>query len=41
MSDRDPQALINCADLVAEKKPIKHPYREQGIHAQRGIEFQS
>ena len=34
-----PQELIDCADLVTEMKMIKHPYREQGIRAQRGIEF--
>ncbi len=34
-----PQELIDCADLVTEMKLIKHPYREQGIRAQRGIEF--
>ncbi len=34
-----PEELIDCADLVTEMKMIKHPYREQGIRAQRGIEF--
>ena len=34
-----PQELIDCADLVTEMKLIKHPYREQGIRAQQGIEF--
>ncbi|MDP3506354.1 MAG: cob(I)yrinic acid a,c-diamide adenosyltransferase [Candidatus Melainabacteria bacterium] len=34
-----PDELIECADLVSEMKPIKHPYKEQGIKAQRGIEF--
>ena len=34
-----PQALIDCADLVTEMKMIKHPYEEQGIKAQQGIEF--
>ncbi len=34
-----PEELIECADLVTEMKMIKHPYREQGIRAQRGIEF--
>ncbi len=34
-----PQELIDCADLVTEMKLVKHPYREQGIKAQRGIEF--
>ena len=34
-----PQELIDCADLVTEMRLIKHPYDEQGIKAQRGIEF--
>ena len=34
-----PQELIDCADLVTEMKLIKHPYRDKGIKAQRGIEF--
>ena len=34
-----PQELIDCADLVTEMKMIKHPYQEQGIKAQPGIEF--
>ena len=34
-----PQELIDCADLVTEMKLIKHPYTEQGIRAQQGIEF--
>ena len=34
-----PEALIEAADLVSEMKPIKHPYREQGIKAQKGVEF--
>ena len=34
-----PQPLIDYADLVTEMKLIKHPYREQGIRAQKGIEF--
>ncbi len=34
-----PEELIDCADLVTEMKMIKHPFREQGIRAQRGIEF--
>ena len=34
-----PQELIDCADLVTEMKMIKHPYEEQGIKAQQGIEF--
>jgi cob(I)alamin adenosyltransferase len=31
--------LIEIADLVTEMKLIKHPYREQGVKPQRGIEF--
>ena len=34
-----PQELIDCADLVTEMKLVKHPYQDQGIKAQRGIEF--
>lgn len=34
-----PQALIDTADLVTEMKQVKHPFREQGIKAQKGIEF--
>lgn len=34
-----PQALIEYADLVTEMREVKHPYRDQGIKAQRGIEF--
>ena len=34
-----PQALIDKADLVTEMKLIKHPFREQGVKAQAGIEF--
>ena len=31
--------LIEMADLVTEMKMIKHPFAEQGIPAQKGIEF--
>ncbi|CCQ50838.1 cob(I)yrinic acid a,c-diamide adenosyltransferase [Crocosphaera watsonii] len=31
--------LIEVADLVTEMKLIKHPFKEQGIKAQPGIEF--
>ena len=31
--------LIEMADLVTEMKMIKHPFGEQGIPAQKGIEF--
>ena len=34
-----PQPLIDSADLVTEMKLIKHPFREQGVMAQEGIEF--
>ncbi|MFB2838521.1 cob(I)yrinic acid a,c-diamide adenosyltransferase [Floridanema evergladense] len=34
-----PQALIDQADLVTEMTLIKHPFREQGVKAQPGIEF--
>ena len=34
-----PKALVELADLVSEIRAIKHPYREQGVKAQRGIEF--
>jgi cob(I)alamin adenosyltransferase len=34
-----PQALIDAADLVTEMQVIKHPYRDQGIGAQAGIEL--
>jgi len=31
--------LIEQADMVSEIKPSKHPYKEQGIKPQPGIEF--
>lgn len=34
-----PQRLIAAADLVSEMRPVKHPYREQGVKAQAGVEF--
>ena len=34
-----PEALIEFADLVTEMREIKHPFNEQGIRAQPGIEF--
>lgn len=34
-----PPELIDRADLVTEMQPIKHPFKEQGIKAQPGIEF--
>lgn len=33
------QELIDLADLVTEMKLVKHPYREQGVKPQKGIEF--
>ena len=34
-----PAVLIDRADLVTEMTLVKHPFREQGIKAQAGIEF--
>lgn len=34
-----PAALLERADLVTEMKLVRHPFREQGVKAQRGIEF--
>lgn len=34
-----PPALIEKADLVTEMTLIKHPFREQGVKAQAGIEY--
>lgn len=34
-----PQSLIDAADLVTEMAQVKHPFREQNVKAQRGIEF--
>ena len=34
-----PDALIDAADLVTEMRLVNHPYKEQGIKAQRGVEF--
>lgn len=34
-----PQALIDAADVVTEMAVVKHPYRDQGIGAQPGIEL--
>ncbi|MDB9324522.1 cob(I)yrinic acid a,c-diamide adenosyltransferase [Nodularia spumigena CS-588/02] len=34
-----PAALIEKADLVTEMTLIKHPFRDQGVKAQPGIEF--
>lgn len=34
-----PGELVRAADLVTEMQMIKHPYHEQGIKAQPGIEY--
>jgi len=34
-----PSALLERADLVTEMRLVRHPFREQGVKAQRGIEF--
>jgi cob(I)alamin adenosyltransferase len=34
-----PAELIAAADLVTEMTLVKHPFREQGVKAQPGIEF--
>ena len=34
-----PQDLIDFADVVTEMDVVKHPYRDQGIKAQLGIEL--
>ena len=34
-----PESLVALADLVSEIRPLKHPYQEQGIKAQKGVEF--
>jgi cob(I)alamin adenosyltransferase len=34
-----PPALLERADLVTEMKLVRHPFREQGVKAQAGIEF--
>ncbi len=33
------EAMIAAADLVSEVRPVKHPFKEQGVKAQKGIEF--
>ncbi len=33
------ESIINYADLVTEMKLIKHPFKEQGIKAQKCVEF--
>ena len=34
-----PVEIIDAADLVTEMQQVKHPYHDQNIRAQRGIEF--
>ncbi len=34
-----PPALLERADLVTEMKLVRHPFREQGVRAQAGIEY--
>jgi cob(I)alamin adenosyltransferase len=34
-----PEELVGVADLVTEMKQVKHPYHDQGIKAQKGVEF--
>jgi len=34
-----PPALTDLADLVTEMRSVKHPYRDQGVKAQKGVEF--
>lgn len=34
-----PAELIELADLVSDIRPIKHPYQEQGVKAQKGVEY--
>jgi cob(I)alamin adenosyltransferase len=31
--------LIDAADMVTEMAQVKHHYHEQGIKAQKGVEF--
>ena len=33
------ESIINYADLVTEMKVIRHPFKEQGIKAQKCVEF--
>ena len=34
-----PAGLIERADLVTEMTLVKHPFRDQGVKAQPGIEY--
>ncbi|MGD9506553.1 MAG: cob(I)yrinic acid a,c-diamide adenosyltransferase [Syntrophobacteraceae bacterium] len=31
--------LMQAADLVTEMRMVKHPYKDQGVKAQKGVEF--
>ncbi len=40
LTGRDAQPeLVEYADLVTEMRQVKHPYHDQGIKAQKGVEF--
>tara|TARA_Y100001968_G_scaffold331168_1_gene384960 strand:- start:347 stop:1042 length:696 start_codon:yes stop_codon:yes gene_type:complete len=40
LTGRDaPETLIKSADLVTEMKLLHHPFKEQGVKAQEGIEY--
>jgi cob(I)alamin adenosyltransferase len=34
-----PDTLVEAADLVTDMTLVKHPFREQGVRAQAGVEF--
>ncbi|MEM9602217.1 MAG: cob(I)yrinic acid a,c-diamide adenosyltransferase [Pseudomonadota bacterium] len=34
-----PDRLVEAADMVNEIRAVKHPYKEQGVKAQAGVEF--
>jgi cob(I)alamin adenosyltransferase len=34
-----PKALVAAADLVTEMREVKHPFKDQGVVAQPGVEF--
>ena len=34
-----PPELVEFADLVTDMTPVKHPYSEQGVTAQKGVEL--
>lgn len=40
LTGRDAQKeLVDFADLVTEMRPIKHPFDDQGVTAQKGVEY--